>query len=83
MAVAHYVILEFMSDYDLELFPKPLYRNLQPHGYDVGYSTVRGLSKQLAERGLLSKDSNGYYELSDRGESYLNDEIELSDLEDG
>jgi len=81
MTMTDLVILEFLNDHDLELAPKPLYRNLNRHGHDVGYSTVRGRLPNLAERGLLRKDSDGYYETTDRGRGYLNGEIDASELE--
>lgn len=82
MTMTDLMILEFLSEYDLELAPTPLYRNLERHGYDVGYSTVKGRASELEERGLLEKDSDGYYEISARGKAYLNDELEPADLEE-
>ncbi|KDS91748.1 phage PhiH1 repressor-like protein [Halorubrum saccharovorum] len=82
MTMTDLVILEFLHDHDLELAPKPLYRNLNRHGHDVGYSTVRGRLPKLAEKGLLQKDSDGYYETTDRGQAYLAGEIDASELED-
>ena len=75
------VILEFLQDHDLELTPKSLYRNLTRYGYDIGYSTVRGRVRELEKWGLLEKDGDGYYELSDRGRSYLDGEIDQDELE--
>jgi len=82
MTMTDLVILEFLNDHDLELSPKPLYRNLNRHGHDVGYSTIRGRLPELAENGLLSKDSDGYYEITDRGHAYLAGELDANDLED-
>nr|WP_237561603.1 MULTISPECIES: winged-helix domain-containing protein [Halorubrum] len=76
------VILEFLNDHNLELSPKPLYRNLNRHGHDIGYSTVRGRLPELAEKGLLAKDSDGYYQLTDLGGDYLAGEIDADELED-
>nr|WP_241990662.1 winged-helix domain-containing protein [Halorubrum sp. CGM5_25_10-8B] len=75
------VILEFLNDHDLELAPKPLYRNLNRHGHDIGYSTVRGRLPELAEKGLLEKDNDGYYQLTDLGREYLAGEIDATDIE--
>ena len=82
MTMTDLVILEFLNDHDLELAPKPLYRNLIRHGHDVGYSTIRGRLPELAEKGLLQKDSDGYYQLTDLGREYLAGEIDADDLEE-
>ena len=81
MTMTDVIILDFLHDHDLELAPKPLYRNLVRHGHDVGYSTVRGRVRALEERDLLRKDDDGYYELADRGRDYLVGELDASDLE--
>ena len=75
------VILEFLYEHDLELPPKPLYRNLNRQGHDIGYSTIRGRLPELAEKDLLKKDSDGYYQLTDLGSAYLAGEIDAADLE--
>ncbi|WP_394348095.1 winged-helix domain-containing protein [Halorubrum sp. CGM5_25_10-8B] len=81
MTMTDLVILEFLNDHDLELAPKPLYRNLNRHGHDIGYSTVRGRLPELAEKGLLEKDNDGYYQLTDLGREYLAGEIDATDIE--
>jgi len=83
MTMTDLVILEFLDEYDLELAPTPLYRNLQRHGYDIGYSTVRGRVSELERHDLLTKDSDGYYELSKKGIAYLSGELSSEDLENG
>lgn len=75
------VILDFFKDHDLELAPKPLYRNLVRHGHNIGYSTVRGRVRELEKRNLLQKDDDGYYELADRSRDYLAGELDADDLE--
>jgi len=82
MTMTDVVILEFLDEHDLELAPKTLYRNLVRHGHDVGYSTIRGRLPELAEKGLLQKDSDGYYQLTNFGRKYLTDEIDADELED-
>nr|WP_284062243.1 winged-helix domain-containing protein [Halobaculum sp. SYNS20] len=74
-------VLEFLAEHDLELSPKPLSRNLNRHGYDIGYSTVRLRVRTLEEHGLLSKDDDGYYEVTEKGQLWLNDELDVEDLE--
>jgi len=75
------VVLEFLSEHDLELSPKPLYRNLQRHGHNVGYSTIRGRVRELEKQDMLSKDSDGYYEVTNKAQSYLSGDLDASDLE--
>lgn len=70
------VILEFLEDHDLELPPKPLYRNLNRHGYDIGYSTVRNRVRALEDNGFLESDDRGYYSLTDRGRSWVAGELD-------
>lgn len=82
MTMTDLVILEFFDEHDLELAPKPLYRNLVRHGHDVGYSTIRGRLPELANKGVLEKDSNGYYQLTELGQEYLSGEIDTSELEE-
>jgi Fur family transcriptional regulator, ferric uptake regulator len=75
-------ILEFLADHDLELPAKPLYRNLNRHGHGIGYSTVRQRLRELEDHGLLERiDDAGYYEVSPKGEAYLAEELDVSDLE--
>ncbi len=81
MTMTDVIILEFLEDHDLELSPKPLYRNLTRHGHDVGYSTVRGRVRELESQGLLEKDDDGYYQITDRGEDYLSGKLDAGDLE--
>ncbi|MFC7137982.1 winged-helix domain-containing protein [Halobaculum litoreum] len=75
------VVLEFFAEHDLELPPKALSRNLNRHGYDIGYSTVRLRVRKLAENGMLEKDDDGYYELTEKGRLWLDDELSAADLE--
>jgi repressor of nif and glnA expression len=81
MTMTDIVILDFLNEHDLELSPKPLYRNLTRHGHEVGYSTIRGRVRELEDRDLLRKDDDGYYELTERGRSYLSGEIGADELE--
>ncbi|WP_434520812.1 winged-helix domain-containing protein [Halorubrum sp. AS12] len=75
------IILEFLDDHDLELSPKPLYRNLTRHGHDIGYSTIRGRVRELKARGVLDKDNDGYYEITERGSAFLAGELNATELE--
>lgn len=82
MTMSDSVILEYLSEHDLELPPKALYRNLNRQGHEIGYSTVRQRTRKLAENGFLEKDDDGYYEISEKGEMWLSGDLEKVDLED-
>ncbi|MFC7135481.1 winged-helix domain-containing protein [Halobaculum litoreum] len=82
MSLNDSVVLEFLSEHDLELPPKSVYVNLNRHGHDIGYSTVRLRLNTLEEHGLLRKADSGYYEVSQKGRLWLDDELDASDLED-
>ena len=81
MSLKDDLILEFLAEHDLELPAKPLYRNLNRHGHEIGYSTVRQRLRELEEHGLLEKvDEAGYYQVSSKGKEYLEGNIEVDDL---
>jgi len=71
MTLSDLPILEFLHEHDLELPPMPLHRNLQRHGYDVAYSTVRARLREERANGFVKKDENGYYELTDAGRQWV------------
>lgn len=75
------IILEFLHEGNLELPPKPIYRNLNRQGYDIGYSTVRGRVTELQDNGLLMKDEDGYYQLSELGRSFAKGEVSSTEEE--
>lgn len=65
MSLNDSVILEFLSEHDLELPLKALYENLNRHGHDIGYSTVQLRLSELEDHGLVEKAESGYYEVSE------------------
>jgi repressor of nif and glnA expression len=71
MTLSDIPILEFLHEHDLELTPKALYRNLQRHGYDVAYPTVRARLKDELANGFVERDENGYYELTEKGRQWV------------
>ena len=82
MSLKDGLILEFLQEHDLELSAKPLYRNLNRHGHEIGYSTVRLRLDELEEHDLVDRiDEAGYYQISDRGRAYLAGELDADDLE--
>ncbi len=81
MSMRDAAILEYLEENDLELPPKPLYRNLNRKGHDIGYSTVRGRVKELEKNGLLEKDDDGYYWVSQKGRRWLEGDLEADELD--
>jgi len=82
MSLKDGLILEFLEEHNLELPAKPLYRNLNRHNHEIGYSTVRQRLRELEAHGLLERvDDSGYYQLSSTGRAYLEGELEAADLE--
>ncbi|MDQ2049343.1 winged-helix domain-containing protein [Natronolimnohabitans sp. A-GB9] len=82
MSLKDGLILEFLAEHDLELPAKPLYRNLNRHGHEIGYSTVRQRLGELESHGLLTNiDDAGYYEITEKGRAYLDGDLEASALE--
>ena len=83
MSLKDGLILEFLEDHDLELPPKPLYKNLNRHGHKIGYSTVRQRLNLLEDYGLLQKtEDGGYYEITEKGQAYLAGNLDADELED-
>lgn len=82
MSLKDGLILEFLEEHDLELPAKPLYRNLNRHGHEIGYSTVRQRLGELESHGLIARvDEAGYYEITEKGRAYLDGDIDASELE--
>lgn len=81
MALNDSVVLEFLHEHDMELPPKPLFRNLNRHGHKIGYSTVRLRLSELESHGLLEKDGDGYYELTDLGRQWVEGDLSEDDLD--
>ena len=82
MSLKDGLILEFLEEHDLELPAKPLYRNLNRHGHEIGYSTVRQRLGELESYGLIARvDEAGYYEITEKGRAYLDGDIDASELE--
>ncbi|WP_137288209.1 winged-helix domain-containing protein [Natronorubrum halophilum] len=84
MSLKDGLILEFLEEHDLELPAKPLYQNLNRHGHEIGYSTVRQRLRELEDHGLIEKvDDAGYYQVSAEGKAYLEGELDVDELENG
>lgn len=78
MTHADDTILEFFDNHQIALPPTPV-------SFNIGFSEthVRNRMRKLADEGLLSKvdEKKGYYEITEKGQSYLSGELEASDLE--
>lgn len=72
-------ILEFFEETGIAMPPAVVSYNIQ----GVSHSTVKRRLPILDDHGLLKKvdDSKGYYQITDRGYSYLDGELNADDLE--
>ncbi len=82
MSLNDIIVLEFLSEYDLELPQKPLWANLNRHGHEIAYSTVKLRVSELEEHGLIEKADSGYYQVSNLGERWLDDDLDPEELQD-
>ncbi len=82
MSLNDTVVLEFLHEHDLEMPPKPLWANLNRHGHEIGYSTVQLRISVLDEHGFLEKADSGYYQVSNLGERWLDDDLDPEELQD-
>jgi len=72
-------VLRLLDETELELTPSNIGRNT---GYSGGY--VRQECNRMAKQGLLKKDdagTNPFYSISDRGQAYLDGELDPDDLD--
>ncbi|RLM66782.1 phage repressor protein [Halorubrum sp. Atlit-8R] len=83
MTLSDSIVLEFLSSHDLELPPKALHANLDRHGHDIGYSTVQLRLSELEEHGFVSKADSGYYQVTEKGQRWLDHELSEDELDLG
>jgi len=58
-------------------------KELADSGYfDVSKGQISRRLRKLAEKGFLVPLANGVYLISDKGEAYLNEELDASELEE-
>lgn len=76
-------ILQFLSEKDIALPPRPLYENLRLKGATFSYRTVSRRLRHLDELGLVERilGEKGYYKITEKGQSYLSGDLDTSDLE--
>ena len=82
MTLSDSVVLEFLARHDLELPPKALHANLNRHGHDIGYSTVQLRLSNLEENGFVEKADSGYYQVSEKGQRWLEHDLHEDEIED-
>jgi Mn-dependent DtxR family transcriptional regulator len=75
MKPADDAILEYVRDAG-EVPPAVIARNTDMHRKYAGERC-----RELARYGLLDKREGGYYRLTDRGEAYLNEELDADALD--
>lgn len=68
-------ILEYVRDAG-EVPPAVIGRNIDSHPNYTGQRC-----RVLADRGLLDRESDGYYSLTDLGNRYLNEDLEPGELD--
>jgi predicted transcriptional regulator len=73
-------ILEFYDEKDISAPPLVVSFNLS----GVSHPTVKRRVKELSDRGLLKRyeEPRGFYEITDKGRSYLRGELEADELEE-
>ena len=72
-----YEIMMFFEDHDIIASPKIISVNIE---YDRRYTSKR--CRKLEDTGLLTKEDDGLYQLTDFGRSFLAGNVDADDLED-
>ncbi|MDG5821667.1 ArsR family transcriptional regulator [Natronococcus sp. A-GB7] len=78
------LLLEFLEETGLALPPRVMAYNIKTrYNRQISYSTINRRLKHLKESGLVEKEyeSGGFYSLSDDGRSYLDGDLDASELE--
>ena len=70
-------ILEALAHSGMELTPSVIARNIS---YERGYVNTR--LGELVEKEFVERVERGWYAITDRGEAYLNGEIDASKISD-
>ncbi|MFC4246675.1 MarR family transcriptional regulator [Natribaculum luteum] len=76
MAPVDYEIMLFFDEHPILVSPKVLAADIE---YDRHYVSKR--CKILTEAGLLTKVETGLYELTETGQTYLEGDLDVSELE--
>jgi len=77
MSPIDYEILLFFEKHDISVSPKVLGANID---YDRQYTSKR--CRRLLDEGILQKDENGLYRLSEKGRQFLAGDLDAEELED-
>ncbi|AFK19039.1 ArsR family transcriptional regulator [Haloferax mediterranei ATCC 33500] len=75
-------ILELLAQGRLALNKKAIMVNFELRDIDISYSTVKRRLPMLEEAGLVKmvREQGGYYQITDDGLAYLNEEFEPPEL---
>jgi DNA-binding PadR family transcriptional regulator len=78
------IILEYLAETGTALNKRGLEINLDLEGYDISYSTIKRRLPKLEDAGLIEvADSSGpWYAISEKGEAYLEGDLDLRDEDD-
>lgn len=76
MSPVDYEIMLFFDEHAIQVSPRVLAANIE---YDRQYLSKR--CRKLAEVGLLESVETGLYQLTEMGHSYLDGELDVSELE--
>jgi len=77
MSPIDYEILSFFEEHDILVSPQVIAANIE---YDRNYTGKR--CRNFAEYGVLDRDENGLYQLSDIGRQFVAGELDPEELED-
>ena len=78
MSPIDYEILLFFDEHDIRVSPKVLGANID---YDRQYTSKR--CRKLLNAGILEKDENGLYQLTEKGRKFLAGDLDAEELENG
>ena len=77
-------ILQFLREYQLALPPGPIYRNMKlQNRAQFTYETLRRRLNYLEEADYVERlfGAKSYYRITDKGERYLTDELDVDDID--
>jgi len=76
-------ILDLLAEKDAALKPKHIWVNLKLEGIDVSRRTIMRRKDTLQDAGLIEEPDQfpGYYVISSFGRAWLNEELEVADLQ--
>jgi len=78
------IILEFLAESGAAHNKKGIEINLEENADRISYSTIQRRLPKLEEAGLVEqvREEGAWYQITDEGASYLEGEIDLSNMDD-